>query len=234
MEQPLKMNKMLYRYIYIFSVALLLFSCKNSTQPILSIPLLEKEIKVDGVIDKKEWQQAIVIENLLSPWDTDYQDKTTFRVFASNVYFNFFFHVEDSTFITVPYEKELSVAEGDRVELFFSKDTTLTKYYCIEIDMRGKILDYSAKYYREFNEDWNFESKKVAAKITGTGYIVEGKISFEELKELGIANPFYLGVFRADYKSHKSDDITWFSWIKPSSSQPDFHIPSAFGKILIK
>lgn len=225
---------MIKRYVYFFSVALLVFSYKSSAQSKLSIPVLEKQIKVDGVIAQHEWQQAAMIENLISPWEAVDQDKTKFRTFISDTYFNFFFQVEDDTPITVPFKKEASVAEGDRVELFFSNDSTLTKYYCIEIDMNGKILDYSAKYYREFNDDWNFESKVVAAKITDTGYVVEGKISLKELKELGIANPFYLGVFRADFKSHKQDDVTWFSWIKPVSSQADFHIPSAFEKVIMK
>lgn len=228
------MNKMIRHYIFLFSVTLFMFSCEKSTQQVLSIPLLEKEIKVDGVIDKEEWQQAVVIENLLSPWGTDNLDKTKFRVFVSNTYFNFCFHVEDTTLITIPFEKELSVAREDRIELFFSNDTSLARYYCIEIDPKGDILDYSAKYYRDFSENWNFLSKKVATKITLTGYIVEGKISLKELKSLGISNPFYLGIFRADFKSNKSDDVTWLSWKKPSSSQPDFHIPSAFGKVLIK
>lgn len=225
---------MIRHYIFLFSVTLFMFSCEKSTQQVLSIPLLEKEIKVDGVIDKEEWQQAVVIENLLSPWGTDNLDKTKFRVFVSNTYFNFCFHVEDTTLITIPFEKELSVAREDRIELFFSNDTSLARYYCIEIDPKGDILDYSAKYYRDFSENWNFLSKKVATKITLTGYIVEGKISLKELKSLGISNPFYLGIFRADFKSNKSDDVTWLSWKKPSSSQPDFHIPSAFGKVLIK
>jgi hypothetical protein len=211
-----------------------MFSCKKSTQSKLSVPFSEKEIKVDGAINEGAWEQVILVENLHSPWDKNSMDKTKFKAFVTKNYFNFCFQVEDNTLITVPFEKELSVASEDRVELFFSNDTTLAKYYCIEIDPNGNILDYSAKYYRDFSESWNFKSIIVATKITDTGYIVEGKISLKELNELGILNPFYLGIFRADFKSYNPDDVTWFSWIKPNSSQPDFHIPSAFGKILLK
>ncbi|MGI9551771.1 MAG: sugar-binding protein [Aurantibacter sp.] len=200
----------------------------------LSVPFWEKEIKVDGVIDEGAWEQVSLIEKLVSPWDKDGSDKTKFRAFVSTNYFNFCFQVEDNTLITVPFEKELSVASEDRIELFFSNDTTLAKYYCIEIDPKGNVLDYSAKYYRDFSENWNFKSKKAATKITDTGYTVEGKISLKELNELGVSNPFYLVIFRGDFKRPKLDDVTWFSWIIPSSSQPDFHIPSTFGKILLK
>ena len=211
-----------------------MLSCKDSTQPFLAIPTLEKEITVDGVIGEEEWRQAVTIEGLLSPWGTDNLDNTNFKVFISDNYFNFCFYVEDTTLVTIPFKQELSVAAEDRVELFFSKDPNLSKYYCIEIDPKGNILDYSAEYYRHFKEDWGFKSKKVVANTTDVGYIIEGKISLKELHELGIVNPFYLGIFRADFKSSKSDDVTWFSWKKPNSSHPDFHIPSAFEKVLVK
>jgi len=204
------------------------------TQSIFSIPFSEKEIKVDGLIGEDVWEQAVLVENLFAPWEKNHADKTKFRAFVSKDYFNFYFQVADNTLITVPFEKELSVASEDRVELFFSNDTTLAKYYCIEIDPKGNVLDYSAKHYREFNENWNFQSKKVVAKITDASYFVEGKISLKELNELGISNTFYLGIFRADFKSHKPDEVTWFSWIKPDSSEPDFHIPSAFGKTIFE
>jgi len=225
---------MTYRVILLFSIILFTNSCKKITKSTLSIPFQEKEIKVDGVIDEEVWEQAVSVENLGAPWEKKITDKTKFRAFVSDNYFNFYFHVEDSTLTTVPFEKELSVASEDRVELFFSKDTSLAKYYCIEIDPKGNVLDYSAKHYREFNENWNFESEKVVAKFMDAGYIVEGKISLKELNELGISDTYYLGIFRADFKSHHSNDVTWFSWIKPDSADPDFHISSAFGKTVLE
>jgi hypothetical protein len=234
MNKVSNMIKIERRNIYVLAATLLLFSCGNSNQPKLTLPLLEKEINVDGVIDKGEWEQAMLFENLVAPWKENSQDKTTFGAFVSTNTFNFVFQVRDNTITTVPFENELSVESEDRVELFFSSDTTLAKYYCIEIDPNGNVLDYSAKYYREFNQSWNFNSKELASKITDNGYIVEGKISLSELNELGISNPFYLGIFRADFKSNLADDVTWYSWIKPRSSAPDFHIPSAFGKTEFK
>jgi hypothetical protein len=220
--------------IYWLLATLFLFSCGNSNRPKLFLPPLEKEIKVDGVIDKGEWEQALLIENLIAPWKDESRDETTFRAFVSPNAFNFAFQVMDNTVTTVPFKNELSVEREDRVELFFSRDTTLAKYYCIEIDPNGKVLDYSAKFYREFNQSWNFNSKELASRITENGYIVEGKISINELNELGLSSPFYLGIFRADYKSTTKDDVTWFSWVKPTSSSPDFHIPSAFGEAELK
>lgn len=234
-NRKVKMTKISGRQPYLFTLVLLLFSCGDSTPSRLAIPSIESEIVADGIIDEDAWEQARVIKGLVSPWPNEENvDKTTFRAFVSPKYLNFVFDVRDNTVTTVPFENEASVEREDRVELFFSSDTTLARYYCIEIDPNGNVLDYSAAHYRDFNQSWDFTSKELAAKITETGYMVEGKISLLELKELGISSPFYLGIFRADYKSLVTEDVTWFSWIRPESPTPDFHIPSAFGKTVIK
>lgn len=221
-------------HIVIFFFVFALFSCKKQNESTFAIPFSENEIKVDGIINEDSWQQAVVIENFYSPWEENNIDKTKFKSFVSPNYFNFSFQVEDSTLLTIPFEKESDVAREDRVELFFSSDTTLSKYYCIEMDPNGNKLDYSAKTYRNFDDNWDFKSAKLAAKITEKGYIVEGQISLKELKEIGISNDFYIGIFRADFKSDVRDDVTWFSWVKPNSSDPDFHIASVFRKIILK
>ena len=51
------------------------------------------------------------------------------------------------------------MAKEDRVELFFSNLTTLSEYYCIEIDPLGRILDYSAKHNRKFDENWDVKGR---------------------------------------------------------------------------
>jgi hypothetical protein len=94
------------------------------------------------------------------------------------------------------------------------------------------VLDYSAQFYRKFNEQWNFENVDIAASMRDSGYSVEGRISLDVLKNMGIISNFYLGVFRADFR--RSGEVTWYSWILPKSIEPDFHIPSAFEKIYLK
>ncbi|EPR68871.1 hypothetical protein ADICYQ_2257 [Cyclobacterium qasimii M12-11B] len=209
---------------------MLLSSCSKSIQPRLVIPFSENEITLDGQIDSQEWGQAAYIEHLIAPWENNSTDKTEFKAFVSDHYFNFSFQVSDLTLVTIPFEKELSVAAGDRVELFFSNNKTLKKYYCVEMDPNGNVLDYAAKFYRDFSEAWDFESIKVATKITEAGYVLEGRIALEELKELGISNPFYLGIFRADFKKPHGKAVSWYSWINPNNPTPDFHISSAFGE----
>ena len=55
---------MSYRYILIFSVALLILSCEKRNQPSISVPFSEIEINVDGVVDEDVWEQAVLIKYL--------------------------------------------------------------------------------------------------------------------------------------------------------------------------
>jgi hypothetical protein len=225
-------NKKRYfsRIISVLFIPILFLSCEKDKVNGLNFPFVDQEIKVDADLEKHEWKNSVLVNGLISPWDNSGFDETRFNAYVSNDYFNFCFVVSDNTPVTFQFENELTVAKEDRVELFFSNDTTLDNYYCIEMDPNGNILDYSAKFYRQFNESWNFTSKEIATKVIENGYIVEGRISLDELRKLGITEQYYLGVFRADFKSSDPSDVTWYSWIKPNSKEPDFHIPSAFGQ----
>lgn len=231
LKQPRRFYKLFARDLQAFALALLLFSCGESANSPLTLPSLPEEIQVDGRVDEAAWERGWVLEGLVSPWPEEKNiDQTTFSAFVSPRYFNFSFEVRDNSITTVAFQNESSVEQEDRVELFFSSDTTLDRYYCIEIDPNGNVLDYSAAYYREFDPTWDFSSKELATRIIDTGYLVEGKISLKELNELGISFPFYLGIFRADFAPAGNEAVTWFSWKRPDSPTPDFHIPSAFGE----
>src|SRR5690606_25365312 len=127
------------------------------------------------------------------------------------------------------------VAKGDRVEIFFSTDLDLESYYCLEIRPDGKVLDYKASYYRNFDETWDFEGLQVGTKINDSGYTVEGRIPLSTLRDLGMVVEeqfFYLGLFRAEFSSSGSGapEEKWISWMTPESAEADFHIPTAFGQ----
>jgi len=106
----------------------------------------------------------------------------------------------------------------------------------METNPNGYILDYNAQFYREFNYLWNFNHRAIVGKITSTGYIVEGRISLSELKKLGLdlGKGFCLSIFRANFTGENEDSVIWYSWLNPHTQDPDFHVPSAFGKCKLK
>jgi len=190
-----------------------------------------KDIFVDGVIDCAEWGAIDSVVGLCSPWVPVGKDNTVFKCFCSEAYFNFCFNVDEKTIVNNSYADELSVTKGDRVELFFTADTVLSQYFCMEISPTGYLLDYSAQYYRKFDNSWKLNGCDLAAKYTPKGYVVEGRILISELEKLGIKvkESFYLGIFRADFTNMNSKDVIWYSWVDPQKQVPDFHVPTAFG-----
>ncbi|MDN5202164.1 DUF4838 domain-containing protein [Fulvivirgaceae bacterium BMA10] len=183
------------------------------------------EFRISLDADLSDWPPHPFIEELTAVWRDSISDSTVFDSKLTEEDFLFYFSTMDSTLTTVPFDKELSVAEGDRVELFFSANKDMSNYYCLEISPTGDILDYQAKHYRQFDEKWNFETIEVATSFLENRYIVEGRIALNELNKLGLGNEFNLGIFRADFKNE--EEVVWYSWAIPDSKEPDFHIPSA-------
>ena len=185
-------------------------------------------IEVDGNLE--EWPEGNFLQGLTAPWDQIPQDSTNFHTFLDGERLFFSFRTVDRTPFTIPFENELSVAAGDRVELFFSETPDMSEdYYCLEMNPRGEVLDYRATYYRKFDYHWDASTLELATLEYPHGYQVEGSIEINELRELGLGNEFYLGVYRAEYQG--KDQVTWYSWIVPDSEKPDFHIPSSLTRV---
>lgn len=221
--------------VWLPSLILMINSCGQTTKKVQSEePKTANEqqeitkalkLQIDG--DLKDWPKTPFLTSLTAPWEEGKSDFTLFDCHSDDQYFYFYFNTVDTTITMVPFKEELSVIEGDRVELFFSATEDLSKdYYCIEINPRGELVDYKAEYYRKFDESWNFKSVELVAAETENGYLVEGRIALEELKSLSFEDAFYLGIFKADYKT--KEEVTWYSWVVPDSKEPDFHIASAF------
>jgi hypothetical protein len=220
----------------IFLLLLFNWAIANGQQraKFISLTLFDREINVDGIIENGEWESIDSIAGFSAPWSSTGHDQTIYKCFCSRTNFYFYFDVVDTTIITYDFKEELTVAREDRVELFFSAKSDLNQYYCIEMDPLGHILDYSAKFYRKFDEAWDFNKVDIAASINAQGYVIEGRIALSELEILGIKGSFHLGIFRADFTSKNSDEVIWYSWIDPKCSTPDFHIPTALGRCILK
>jgi hypothetical protein len=114
----------------------------------------------------------------------------------------------------------------------------MNPYYCLELDPRARVLVYEATYYRNTNFEWNWPEGQleVLSSSTPDGYIVEARISIQSLMTLGILKDdrsIDAGLFRGDFFSitNNTPEVKWISWVHPDSEKPDFHIPSAFGKL---
>jgi hypothetical protein len=124
------------------------------------------------------------------------------------------------------------------VEIFIAKDETLADYWCIEIDPLGRVHDYHAQYYRKFDSGWDCPGLQVTAQRTATGYAVTGSVALQtlgDLRERPVQRGTFvrIGLFRADFfgppgATRGESATNWISWVRPTSTKPDFHLPSAF------
>ena len=163
---------------------------------------------------------------LFAPWD-GLQDDTRFCCHSTADRFFFSFEVTDTTIcLSEPFLSERDVEPEDRVEVFFCPLSGMEAgYHCAEIDPEGRIMDYSAKFYRDFDYGWDFKSMEAWSSRTPWGYRVAGSVLRSELEDLGLnlEKGFLMGVFRADFKPDGS--VNWYSLVPTADTAPDFHKP---------
>lgn len=167
------------------------------------------------------------ISGLKAPWD-GLEDDTVFQCNVEDGLFKFRFDVHDSTSVVImedAFNDEYCVASEDRVEIFFCGDKEMKHYCCAEIDPLGRVLDYEASFYRQFNNDWQFSTLQTSARMNEDGYTVSGSVSLKELGELGLDlyNGFEMGAFRADFKIDEKEN--WYSAVPSTDDEADFHKP---------
>jgi hypothetical protein len=195
------------------------------------------DVALDGVPAEDAWQAAPAEGDFSFPWEAKPAPPTVFRAFrdAATLYFSFV--VNDPDVVAAERFDDESVVDGeDRVEIFLACDAALKRYYCIEIDPRGRVHDYAASFYRRFNSSWNCPGLRVAASITPSGYAVEAAVPLHTLGSLGVLSGgpdsvIRAGIFRAEFQHGPGDKPQehWISWVNPRTAKPDFHVPTAMG-----
>ncbi|OQP46895.1 hypothetical protein A4H97_05075 [Niastella yeongjuensis] len=202
----------------------------------------ENRLQITGRGDGKAWENATALTDFTYPWETERAPATSFAALWDGHWLYCLYQVTDDSIITpVIKNNKIDAGASDRVELFMARDTSLLPYYyCLEMDAAGRTLDYRASFYRKMDYDWSWPAQQCIIKTsaTHTGYMVEMAISISSLNELGLLHNQRLlaGLFRAERKTTQGgyNSFHWISWVKPTATQPDFHIPSAFGVLVLK
>ena len=218
------------------------------------------KIKLDASLSEREWSLANIERHFAFPWETKPTPATEFLAFCDDAYFYFAFRVEDADVVmldTLRHKKD--VIFEDRVEIFFSPEHDVMNYFCLEIDPLGRTFDYQATYYRQFDREWHCEGLETVGKLTDRCYTVEVRIPLKTFESLGISSfrpghsGMICGLYRAEFSHDRNGkpvvkdaiqpggptlEITppleaWMSWIDPKTPEPDFHVPSSFGRFVI-
>ena len=202
---------------------------------------LGQAIAIDGHGGDPRWQAANTLTDFSFPWTKRSPPATRFRAMWNDERLYFQFEVSDEDVVLSNGADAMEKVIGsDRVEIFFSTGLDLSRYYAIEIDPRGEILDYEATFHRQMNFEWACESLEVATSLTDSGYIVEASLPIVTIKKLNCLHQddtgYYLiaGLYRAEFSHDSSGGPViedWLSWIDPNVASPDFHVPTSFGTI---
>ncbi len=196
-------------------------------------------IVLDGSLKDAAWARAARVTAFQFPWEKRRPPATEFRaLFDSHDLYFAFRAGDDDVVLAEPFRAKEDVMREDRVELFFALDERLAQYFCLEIDPLGRVLDYRASHYRKFDFSWTFPGLDVVGVRTDQGYTVEGRIALDALRSLGFpltesGQPIRLGIYRAEFRHAEGDELSegWMSWVDPRTEEPDFHVPTSFGRL---
>lgn len=231
------------------------YSPSDTTYRVGYVP--NAEITLDGKADDPVWSRANVERQFRFPWKKGVvAPATEFRALCDDNYLYFTFQAEDTDIFTLDTLRDKEdICFEDRVEMFFSVDRGMSKYYGLEIDPLGRVYDYKCAYYRDRDTDWSCSGLETKSSTTPSGYVVEGRIPLESLVKMGFPRlspgvRVLCGLYRAEFSHDRSGkpveqketihnhgrklDITppvedWISWIDPKTPEPDFHVPSSLG-----
>ena len=206
------------------------------------VEIIDKNEKnVTQILDPVFWEKANCLTDFTSPWNNDPVLKIEFRALWDLDYLYFNFQVFDSeVYIDRKDNSTDSICNSDRVELFFRKNEKLSPYYCLEMDVDARILDFEAYPNWNFDYNWRWPEKQLEIQsVKGQkSFTVAGRISIASLKELDLiqGNIIEAGVYRAKFSKDENGNYepTWIAWVDPNTAEPNFHIPSSFGKFVLK
>lgn len=200
-----------------------------------------KQTTIKGNSKSPFWSQANSLTDFCSPWDTEPIKKIEFKALHNSEKIYFQFKVDDNKNHIHPSEdKNDSINNSDRVELFFRSDASLNPYYCLEIDTSARIMDFKAYPNNNFDFNWYWPSKEIDVKstINKSNFVVEIAISIQYLKELNLLkdNKIEIGIYRAKFNQQKNNTYkpTWITWVNPKTASPNFHTPSSFGLLTLE
>jgi hypothetical protein len=213
-------------------------------------------IQLDGRDDDPAWSEAAVEKSFIFPWKEIPAPTTQFRALCDDRHLYFTFRIEDEdVFVLDKFRDEEDAVFEDRAEMYFCRDDRMQDYYCIEVDSRGRALDYRGAYYRQLDFKWNWEGVETRGAPISGGYVVEGRIPLASFEALGFPKlrpgvKIRCGLFRAEFSHDRSgrpveqrksihnlgrqlDDPppieAWMSWVDPKTQEPDFHVPTSLG-----
>lgn len=202
-------------------------------------------MEIDGKIDPKEWSAASLAMEFIFPWDTQTgaKQKTHARLLWDDEYLYVAYECEDTDITAQVQGRDEFVYRDDTVEIFLNvKPSQTLAYYCMEINVRGTVMDYvciDAQYYmRRFD----MEGVKLGVQVNGTmnlrgdtdkGWNLELAIPWKNFADM--AKPPQIGtVFTGELNRWDGVEPNrrLSVWVDSKLNWPHPHAPANFGELV--
>ena len=193
-------------------------------------------IAVDGKLDDAAWQRATPV-SFSTDWSgkpTSTKTRTRFLWSKDALYVAY--EIEGTGLHTdhakpVTQEREYLFRE-DCVELFLGHDASEPRHYLeVELGPFGHFLDIDVHLGKKHDQSWSsgltVKTTQDPARHTA---IIEARLSAPEIQKLlraGAKIP--LGLFRVEATKPKQ----YLAWSPTRTAKPNFHVPEAFGQLLL-
>ncbi len=205
------------------------------------------EIKIDGVIDEKEWKGATVIKNFYRSGDLNKKvnSKTTVYLLYDNEYLYIAGKMEDKDIYADVEESDGSVWWNDVFEVFIKPEFCSPHYYEINVNPLGTLFD--AFYPRRKAGFLRFvkysSGTKIGIKVYGTlndwtdvdnGWCIEEAIPFSAFSQTTPppknGDIWYFSICRYDYSIYLERGVELTSSAK--LHRADFHLYEDYDRLL--
>ena len=228
---------MKYLILQTIIAGILCITDTSNDNKVYEVKKTQNDIIVTGYGSDDAWRNANILTEFLYPWQPEDLPATEFKSLWSDTHFYFLFTVVDKEIITPQRGRgERDAVASDRVEIFFKAKDDKAPYYSLEMDALGRCLDTDGIFGGKVDFDWTWPEGHFVLKASQHkgGYIVEGSITLESLRQLGIYQDdgvLEAGLYRGEYfiKEDNETGIKWISWVVADPEKAIFHIPTSFG-----
>lgn len=200
-------------------------------------PLGADAVTIDGRVDDAAWKRANPVS-----WSTDYAGRparvaTRARFLWSASALHVLFELEGAGFHTdtsLPTNVERKkLYEEDCVELFLTPDPAHPKhYYEVELGPFGHWFDIDVdrergKQSTAWSSGATIATRRDKAARTA---VIEAKLTAPEIVRALVAGArLPLGLYRIE----GAGDRLYLAWSPPRTAKPNFHVPEAFGTLVL-
>ncbi|AKT42825.1 DUF362 domain-containing protein [Chondromyces crocatus] len=200
-------------------------------------PLGHASLTLDGRADDDAWARATPVA-----WDTDTSGastgiRTTARFLWSSEALHVLFELSGTGLFTdrarpIGTERQ-KLFEEDCVELFLTPDPTAPRRYVeVELGPFGHFLDLTVDLdTRKYDTTWSSGLRLATTQNPSARQaIVEASLTAPEIvRALKAGARLPMGLFRMEGRSPRQ----YLSWSPARTPKPNFHIPSAFGTLVL-